>query len=456
MGYKHLVLKLPVDYTEAELSQLIKRQLSLARFSFEILSQSLDARQKGNIHWVVKLGVESDEIWSGHKPLPVALDIPYRKRNKKIVVIGSGPAGFFASLVLQMAGFEVVLIEKGTAVKKRGREIRTFEQTGRFSPVSNYAFGEGGAGTFSDGKLTSRSKHLSLEKAFILDQYVSAGAPKEIRWLAHPHLGTDNLKKIVENLRKKFESIGGRMLFETEVTDMDVKNGSVRAVTTTTGQIEADYFVFAPGHSSYQTYRMLMRNGVAFRTKNFALGSRAEHPQTLINRAQWGVDHLPGIKAAEYRLTSQTDGIFPVYTFCMCPGGMVVPATPFAHTNIVNGMSYYQRGGEFANAACVAGIHPDQLSDSAMSPAAALDWLESLESFFYEFAEGYAAPFCTIKDFLRRKESSEDVKSSYPLGLKPAPLWDMLPFPVVRAMQLGLKDFSRKLNGYESGILLFL
>jgi uncharacterized FAD-dependent dehydrogenase len=186
------------------------------------------------------------------------------------------------------------------------------------------------------------------------------------------------------------------------------------------------------------------------------LGSRAEHPQTLINRAQWGTEKLAGVKAAEYRLTSEGDGKHPVYSFCMCPGGMVVPAATYAHLNTVNGMSYYKRASAFANAACVAGVHPGQLSEKIQSPLYALTWLEELEQTFYRFSGGYGAPACTIGDFLKGKLSSPLPKSSYPLGLLPAPLWEMLPPIIVSAMREGLKDFSRKLRGYEQGILLGL
>ncbi len=169
-----------------------------------------------------------------------------------------------------------------------------------------------------------------------------------------------------------------------------------------------------------------------------------------------GVAKLPGVKAAEYRLTSNNEGELPVFTFCMCPGGMVVPATAYATTNIVNGMSLYRRNGRFANAACVAGLHPDLLADSPVNAAEALDRLQDLEESFYRFSEGYRAPFCTIRDFLSRKNRVQDHDTSYPLGLIPAPLWEMIPHPVTEALTLGLQDFSRKLKGYENGILLGL
>jgi len=456
MGYKEIELNLPTAYTEEQLKQAVSKTLHISEFTFQEINKSLDARKKGNIKWLLRVGVSSQQI-KGDAPLQEdGLKLFYRKRNKRAVVTGSGPAGFFAAYVLQKSGFEVTLIERGPDVDKRARGIRQFEKDGVFNPFGNYAFGEGGAGTFSDGKLTSRSKRVSKEKDFILKSYIAAGGPAEIAYMAHPHLGTDNLKKIVKNLREEFIKLGGTLLFETLLTGLSIKNGKVNAAITSGGELTADYFFIAPGHSAYETYRMLMKNGVPFRTKNFAIGSRAEHPQEIINRAQWGTASLPGVKAAEYRLAAQADGNRPVYTFCMCPGGIVVPATAYQHTNIVNGMSYYQRNGEFANAACVAGLHPDQLAGRTITPLEALDELEKLEMAFFEYSHNYSAPFCTINDFISQKLTEKSVKTSYPLGIAPAPLWKMLPPMVVNSMQQGLKDFINKLKGYDKGILLGL
>jgi uncharacterized FAD-dependent dehydrogenase len=201
---------------------------------------------------------------------------------------------------------------------------------------------------------------------------------------------------------------------------------------------------------------MLMRRGVLFRTKNFAIGCRVEHPQELINQAQWGQKTLPGVKAAEYRLTSKNPGALPVYTFCMCPGGMIVPATPYENTNIVNGMSQYLRNKKFANAACVAGVNIDKLLGREITPMEALEWLGELENKFYETANGYQAPFCRIQDFINQKEPTQTVESSYPLGLKPARLWELLPAEISNAIREGLKVFLRKIKGFETGTIMGL
>ncbi len=456
MGIKTISIKLPTDFSEAMLREQIARQLRIREFSFHIQSKSLDARNKQNIVWQVRVLVDSPQLKGEEDRKQEELIILYTNRKQKIVVVGSGPAGFFNAFVLQKAGYKVTLIERGSDVKIRGAAIADFERGGAFNGSNNYAFGEGGAGTFSDGKLTSRSKHISKEKHFILKSYVEAGAPKEILYMTHPHLGTDNLRKIVLKLRNEFENLGGTFLFDTMLEDLRIVNGKVQAAITSAGVLDADAVFIAPGHSAYETYRMLIQNGVPFRTKNFAIGSRMEHAQETINRAQWGKPALPGVKAAEYRLTSQADGLHPVFSFCMCPGGTVVPAAAYSETNIVNGMSYYKRNGSFANAACVAGIHPDELAGKTLSPLEALDQLQQLEELFYNYSGGYSAPFCSIQSFLTEKEKPGTPESSYPLGLVSAPLWKLLPQPVVESMKVGLQDFIRKMRGFENGTLLGL
>jgi uncharacterized FAD-dependent dehydrogenase len=455
MGFKIITVKLPTDYNEEQLNKKIGKQLRIKNFSYQLENKSLDARNKNYIHWMIRVIVNSAEL-KGELPEKPSLSIPNQKRKQKAVVVGSGPAGFFAALILQKAGFQTTIIERGTEVEKRTKGIQTFEKTGNFDPLSNYAFGEGGAGTFSDGKLTSRSKHNSLEKQFILSSYIDAGAPDEIAYMTHPHLGTDNLRKIVKKLRNQFEELGGIMHFETLLEDLKTGNGVVKKLITNTGELEAQVFFIAPGHAAYETYRMLIKRGVPFRTKNFALGSRMEHPQEVINKAQWGRASLPGVKAAEYRLTSKGDGSHRVYSFCMCPGGMVVPAAAYKDTNIVNGISYYKRSGNFANAACVVGIHPDELVGHEVTPLQALDFVETLERKFYTYSNGYGAPFASIHDFINQNNPKEITRTSYPLGLVPAPLWKLLPPKVSSSMQEGLKDFSRKMNGFEIGNLLGL
>lgn len=456
MGYTEITFTLPTDYTDDQLRLKIQKKLQLAEFNFQIIQKSLDARKKNNIHWQVRILVTSENLKGEMPETTPLLKIPFKKREEKVIVVGSGPAGFFSGFVLQKAGFNVTIVERGTDVDKRSAGIKNFERNGAFSPISNYAFGEGGAGTFSDGKLTSRSKRISAEKQFILQSYVDAGAPPEILYLAHPHLGTNNLKKIVKNLRKQFINLGGTFLFENQLVDIKIKNNAATEIITDRSEVlETDYLLLATGHSAYETFRMLIEKGIQSRTKNFALGFRVEHPQELINTAQWGKPKLPGVKAAEYRLTSNADDKHPVYTFCMCPGGVVVPATAYEHANIVNGMSYYNRNGKFANAACVAGLHPDEILGDNTSPVKVLQWLEDLEQSFFKHSK-YQAPACSIEDFLNFKSKGKLKESSYPLGLAAAELWRMIPEELSYSIKTGLKDFIRKIKGFETGMMMGL
>ncbi len=456
MAYKEISLQLSTDYSEEELREKIKKTLSIKSFTYQIANKSLDARNKNKIHWLIRVGVFSDELQGNNAEALPKLTIDYKKRNKKAVVVGSGPAGFFSAFVLQKAGFSVTLIERGCDVFTRDEGIQKFEQTGEFDSKNNYAFGEGGAGTFSDGKLTSRSKHISIEKQFILQSYIDAGAPPEIAYLAHPHVGSDNLKKVVKSLRMEFIKAGGEFKFETQLTDLNIENGKIKEAIINTEIVDLDYLIIASGHSAFETYRMLINNGIQFRTKNFAIGSRIEHPQEIINMAQWGKSKLSGVKAAEYRLTSNPENSLPIYTFCMCPGGIVVPAAAYKNTNIVNGMSLYNRNAQFANAACVAGVNPEKLLGKETTALEMLDWLEKLEQVFYNYSQGYSAPYCSIQDFILKKEPKKSALTSYPLGLKPADLWEMLPEEVSNSMRKGLQDFCRKIKGFETGNIIGL
>lgn len=456
MGYREISLRLPIGFQPQDIHDQIEKTLNLREFSWQTCRQALDARKKTDIHWLITVGVSADALPPAGPEPEAGLSIPYHKRHQRVVVVGSGPAGFFAAFVLQRAGFDTIILERGAAVSRRAKSIQAFENTGAFDPVANYAFGEGGAGTFSDGKLTARSKRISLEKRFIIESYIQAGAPKEIQYLAHPHIGSDILRKVVGKLRAAYIAVGGEIRFETQVLDIGVKNGRVHEAATEAGQVPGDWFLMAPGNSALDTWRMLMAKGVRFQTKGFAIGCRVEHPQPLINLAQWGRESLPGVKAAEYRLTFKAPNCLPVYTFCMCPGGVVVPATAFEKANIVNGMSRYRRNGAFANAACVAGVHPDQLWGKTVSPLDALDRLEALEQAFYAVSSGYQAPACAIRDFVHQTSDVLLPPSSYPLGLKPAPLWDLLPEPVSRSIRAGLLRFNRQIRGFDTGVIMGL
>ena len=454
MGFQEIIIKLPTNFDEATLNREIQKNLKIKNFTKIIEKKSLDARKKSNIYWLLKVAVTSDELKGGEVPIFESLDIPRKKRAQKAIVIGSGPAGFFAAYTLQKGGFNTTLLERGKEVLLRKAAIDSFENTGTFINNSNYAFGEGGAGTFSDGKLTSRTKKISKEKNFILNTYIEAGAPEEIAYMTHPHLGSDNLLIITENLRNKFIESGGSVIFDCEVSDIKVKKGKVQSIESSNGQIDGDLFLFATGHSSYETYRFLIKRGVLFGNKNFAIGSRVEHHQELINEAQWGCTSLNGVKAAEYRLTSSADNGLPVYSFCMCPGGKIVPAAPYNDANIVNGMSLYNRDSPYANAAIVAGINLERVYKRSFDPLESIEWLEKLEHSFK--ISDFQAPASSIEDFIGGLSKRNIQDSSYPMGLIQSDLNELLPPFISQAMKRGLQEFSRKLKGFEKGSIIGL
>jgi len=456
MGYAEFEIRLPAGDRDDELRAALERKTGLRDFSFEILNKSLDARRKGRIEWQYRVGLASEGIKGGEAPVRPAFEHERLGRGARVLVVGSGPAGIFASAYLARSGFSVTVLERGSRVEERKLAIESFERGGAFREDNNYSFGEGGAGTFSDGKLSSRNKGIGPERNYIFADFIAAGAPPEIAYMTHPHLGSDNLFDMTRKIRESLSDLGVEFRFDTMAQDVSVSGDRASRVTTPEGKIDADYIVFACGNAAMETYRMLVSRGVAFKPKNFAIGFRVEHDQRLINRAQWGVEGIPGVKAAEYRLSAGTGDGTGVYSFCMCPGGSVVPAAAYEGTNVVNGKSDYARDGTWANAAVVAGLNLEAFVRRDLGALEALDWLEALERKYYSFVKGYAAPAATIKDFLAGRSGGALPESSYPLGLKPAEFRELLPMALIEPLREGLQAFCGKLRGYENGLLLGL
>jgi len=456
MGYLNTEIKIKTDYSDSELKEKIKKELGLTDFQFIVTRKSLDGRNRRDIHWILRVDVVSDEIKNDKEILTPQLIINKKKTDKKVLVVGSGPAGLFATYYLLLSGYDVTLVEQGPEVYQRISDVKKFEKGGELSERSNYAFGEGGAGTFSDGKLTSRTKSIETERQWIFDVFIEHGAPAEIKYLAKPHIGSNILVKVVRNMRNRIIEMGGKIHFDCRLLSLDIKDTKAISAETEIGKIEADFFILATGHSSRESYKLLFDIGAKFTLKTFAIGSRIEHLQEVINKAKWKVESLPGVKAADYALTYNSSPL-PVYSFCMCPGGMVVPAPPYKGLNLVNGMSNYKRNYPFANSAIVSAFNLSELLKKELTPQAALEWVYQLENKFFEYVGGnYSAPAVKVEDILKNRTSSNFADTSYPFPLVTADFRELFPKQAYQSMQMALREFNKKIPGFETGTLMGL
>ncbi|MDD5227714.1 MAG: NAD(P)/FAD-dependent oxidoreductase [Methylococcales bacterium] len=460
-------LKLPLNHSVSDIQSAVLYRLGvdLNEFiSYKIFRQGHDARKRDAIQMVYTVDVDikneaevlarfTNDIHISSTPnteyhLPLNIVALNKARP---IIIGSGPCGLLATLILAQMGFRPIMLERGKSVRERTKDTFALWRKGKFNAESNVQFGEGGAGTFSDGKLYTQIKDPNYYGRKVLQEFVKAGAPEEILYLSKPHIGTFRLVSMVEQIRATIESLGGEIRFEHRVDELLIENGQVQGVKLATGEtLESQHVVLAIGHSARDTFSMLQRNGVYMEAKPFSMGFRIEHPQSLIDQCRFG-SHAghPLLGAADYKLVHHCKNGRSVYSFCMCPGGTVVAATSEAGHVVTNGMSQYSRNERNANSAIVVGITPEV--DYPQHVLAGVDLQRHWErQAFLLGGENYAAPAQLVGDFLAGQASTKfgTVEPSYTPSVKLGNLSAALPDYAIAAIREALPMFDRKIKGF--------
>ncbi|HEY9275011.1 NAD(P)/FAD-dependent oxidoreductase [Achromobacter sp.] len=460
-------IKLPLNHTPEELPAAILKKLGVPASdlrSHTVASRSYDARKKHNILLIYTLDIdvanEAALLQRFHddrnvKPTP---DTEYKfvaqapaNLDKRPIVIGTGPCGLFAGLVLAQMGFKPIILERGKAVRERTKDTWGLWRKRVLNPESNVQFGEGGAGTFSDGKLYSQIKDPKHYGEKVLKEFVLAGAPEEILYVSKPHIGTFRLVGMVEVMRDTITKLGGEVRFSSKAETLHRENGRITGVTLASGEhIEADHVVLAIGHSARDTFQMLHDQGVFMEAKPFSIGFRIEHPQSLIDKARFGPNAgHPILGAADYKLVHHANNGRSVYSFCMCPGGTVVAATSEPNRVVTNGMSQYSRNERNANAGIVVGISPEV--DYPEHVLAGVDFQRQWESQAFELGgRDYSAPGQLVGDFIAGKASTEfgSVLPSYTPGVHLTDLATALPEFAITAIREALPVFDKTIKGF--------
>jgi len=458
-------IKVPGDKDESSLPEILFLKYGIKSSSIKILKKSLDARNKDSIFWSYNIAIEVDDLqgqallqyYKEASPYIEQRESPLVKITKStsVIIIGTGPAGLFCGLVLALSGVKVIFLERGCSVDERMGDIELLESSGLLNPESNVLFGEGGAGTYSDGKLTARTHTAESQRFYKI--LIDHGASPSIEYESKPHIGTDNLRVIIKNIRNRLLSLGAEIFFKCKVVDLIISDNRLRGVITSDGrEFIAERVVAATGHSARDFYSLLLNKGVAMEKKGFAIGSRLEHPAELIRSIQYGRSHYRDIlPPAEYSLTwTDKNTGRGVYSFCMCPGGFVINSSSEEARLCTNGMSLSSRNGKFSNSAIVVSVFPEDIKGDI---ASAIEFQRTIERLCFNAGGGsFRAPAQRLTSFLKGKGDFSLPQSSYKNGITIGKLDDFLPEWITAKMRQALPYFEKRMPGFITDEAIFI